>query len=67
MRLKGKLTRYLYAQRGESPNLLRLSDTNEAEFRSGLAISMLPQMMQDAIQVAQGLSLMYVWIESLCI
>ncbi|KAL8365406.1 hypothetical protein RB595_004284 [Gaeumannomyces hyphopodioides] len=49
----------------EPPKLRR---KNEAELRSaGISIASLPQIFQDAIQVARWLDIQHVWIDSLCI
>ncbi|KAL8309890.1 hypothetical protein RB597_009932 [Gaeumannomyces tritici] len=49
----------------EPPKLRR---ENEAELRSaGISIASLPQVFQDAVQVARWLDVQYVWIDSLCI
>lgn len=41
--------------------------SNVDAFKRGFAISSLPQTFQDAITVARGLGINYLWIDSLCI
>lgn len=52
---------------GPNPAFLRLTAWNEKELEAGVSTSRLPLAFQEAISVIQGLSLRYVWIDSLCI
>ena len=51
---------------GKSGNLKTTHETLQAH-KSGIPSKKLPQAFSDAIQIALGLGLRYVWIDSLCI
>lgn len=51
---------------GEGPLFSTLTSTIH-ELRQGFDINLLPRSFQDAITVARGLNMTYLWIDSLCI
>lgn len=51
---------------GQKP-LRKLTRDNMREFMGGIKLSSLPQNFQDAIKVASGLEIRWLWIDALCI
>ena len=45
----------------------RLTKERAHKYRSGILSTILPQTIQDAIQVTRSLKLQYLWVDSLCI
>lgn len=52
---------------GPNPNFLRLTTSNFRDLQAGVLYSDLPIAFRQAIQLIKGLSIRYVWIDSLCI
>lgn len=46
---------------------VKLTAFNEEDLNQGVELDALPGTIQDAIRVAQGLGIKYIWIDSLCI
>jgi hypothetical protein len=55
------------SHRWHQTNMPRLLSSNIKDFKRSIHILALPQMFQDAISFARRLSILYVWIDALCI
>lgn len=52
---------------GESQHLLKTTLTSLEKHMRGISFTRLPKTIQDAVKVARGLSINYLWVDSLCI
>ena len=67
---KGRQERYLalshcWGEAGKPP--LRTTSENYQEHKSGIPFKNLPKTFQDTVELAQGIGIRYLWIDSLCI
>lgn len=65
-KISGPYVALSYCCRDPNSDFLRLSASNKEAFEKGISCSELPTAFREAVDLVQGMSIQYLWIDALC-
>ncbi|KAF2497985.1 HET-domain-containing protein [Lophium mytilinum] len=58
---------YCWGPKSDVQSVLKTKKTNIDHYMTNIPLQLLPQTIQDAIKLCQGINIRYLWVDSLCI